>query len=156
MTDIETEKLKPVDTRKKRYQRWLKVFFIIAILYTVWVIVDIVGIYYYNMGYRWAYLTMEQWIMSGIILIAVLLIIELIFFVNSKTTKAPKQKPLQPQKHEVIKSQEYHGKKLYVFTYPRDVKGGIFSRTFIPLDDNTLLQVRTQMKPAEQLWGKQQ
>ena len=146
MSEIETEEYKIHDLGKKRYLKWLKFFFLIVILYIIWIIIVISSIYFFNMGYRWSYFTIDQWIIGGCVLIGVFLIFELFFIFT--LLKHPEPRGEKKQAHM------YNGKQLHVFTYPVHVKGGIFSRTYIPLDENAIIRIRTQMIQPEQLWGK--
>jgi hypothetical protein len=44
------------------------------------------------------------------------------------------------------------GKKVHVFTYPQGIEGGIFSKTYIEVDVDNILRLRTLMIPPEELW----
>jgi hypothetical protein len=44
------------------------------------------------------------------------------------------------------------GKPVFQFTYPIDAKGGIFSKTYLQIDDGFVLRIRSQMFTAEELW----
>ncbi len=48
------------------------------------------------------------------------------------------------------------GKRVYDFTVPKDVKGGLFSKTYIALDEETVLRVRHQIVPSKTLWDKKE
>jgi len=47
------------------------------------------------------------------------------------------------------------GKKVYEYTFPKNKKGGIFSKTYVQIDNNTLLRIRNQMIPSESLWPEE-
>jgi hypothetical protein len=145
MAEIETESYKSKETKKIPLFSWSKFFFLIAIVYIVWVIVVIGGVYYLNLGYRWAVLPMDQWMIGGIILFALLILIEFFFFIKLRRTKSIQQGSQFGQ---------FKGKTVHIFTSPSSAKGGIFSRTYIPIDKDTFLQMRTQMIPPEELWRK--
>lgn len=131
------------DSKTKSYLTWSKLFLIIAVLYTIWVVIVLCGIYFFNLGYRWSFLTIEYWMIGGCILIGLFVCLELIFLIIGYSgKKAPKQQRLT-----------YQGNTLYNFTYPLDVKGGLFSRTYIRLDNNTIIRIRTQMMSADELWN---
>ncbi len=46
------------------------------------------------------------------------------------------------------------GKTYYDFTIPKNVRGGLFSRTFIQIDEETILCLRHQIISDEKLWDK--
>jgi hypothetical protein len=48
------------------------------------------------------------------------------------------------------------GKQVHNYTVPLDAKGGIFSKTFILIDEDSILNVRYQMIPSDDLWGNKQ
>lgn len=48
------------------------------------------------------------------------------------------------------------GKRVYDFTVPNDVKGGLFSKTYIALDEESVLRVRHQIVPSKTLWDKKE
>jgi hypothetical protein len=64
-----------------------------------------------------------------------------------------KKRGLEQQKPTQL---SYKGKRLHVYTYPPGVKGGIFSKTHIKIDGDTILNVRIQMIPPQELWGKKE
>ncbi|MFH1101684.1 MAG: hypothetical protein V1726_06590 [Methanobacteriota archaeon] len=149
MYEIKSEDNKSYNLQKKTFIIWLKLFFLIAIIYTIFIVIVILGIYYLNLGYRWMILSIDEWITSGIILLGILILFEIIFYVISSKRTTPLQE-ISP----VSTTPLFQGKHLHIYTHPHHVKGGIFSRTYIQLDDNTVIQIRTQMIPAEQLWKK--
>jgi hypothetical protein len=46
------------------------------------------------------------------------------------------------------------GKKVINFSYPKGMEGGIFSKTYIQIDDKSILRLRTLMIPPDELWGE--
>ena len=44
------------------------------------------------------------------------------------------------------------GKKVYEYTFPKNNRGGVYSKTYVKIDDSFLLRVRNQMISAEILW----
>jgi len=144
MSEMKSIKNENTPFQKKKTLRWTKLFTILAFFYILWVAIVILGIYYLNMGYRWSYFSLEQWVLGGCILLGIFIVLELIFLLI--TTK---QYTSQTQQVEKVFFKE---KQLHVFTYPSQAKGGIFSRTYIPLNEHTILRVRTQMIKAEELW----
>jgi hypothetical protein len=49
-----------------------------------------------------------------------------------------------------------HGKRLYIYTNPSDSKGGIYSKTYIKIDENNVLRIRNLMIPPDELWNKKE
>ena len=146
MPEIKTDENDEDILPHNRYRKWSKVLLVIGVLYVVWIIFVIMSIYFLEMGYRWSFLSMNEWIYSGIFLLGLFVLIELIFFARYYVTQKEKLEGEKP------KPLMYKGKRLYIYTCPPHAKGGLFSRTYIPVDENTIVRVKTQMIPPEELW----
>lgn len=133
-----------------RYLRITKLFFLLISIYLLWISVILIGTYFLQLEYKWAVLTIEQWILSAIFLICIVIgfefIILLIYFISKKRHLTPKHK----------KVKFIQGKKVYSYTLPITAKGGIFSKTYIMIDEKRVLNLRYQMIPPQDLWGKNQ
>ena len=46
------------------------------------------------------------------------------------------------------------GKYIHVFTYPKGIEGGIFSKTYVEIDSENILRLRTLIIPPNELWSK--
>jgi len=139
------------EKQKHRLLRVTKIFFLITILYSCWIILVVLGTYFLKLGYNWAGLTLEQWILSAIVLIGLILAIEIIVLLRYLL---PRIKRLRPEK---TKRKEYiQDKRVYRYTIPQDAKGGIFSKTYVLIDEDRVLNLRYQMIPPNDLWGQKQ
>lgn len=150
MNKIETEEKDRDIVLKNRYRKLSKVVFILAIIYLIWVSFVIISIYFLEMGYRWALLSIDEWVYVGIVLLAIFIVLELIFFLHYHSAVKEKIEGKKP------KPEFYKGKRVHVYTYPSHAKGGLFSKTYIPIDDKNILRVRTNMISAENLWKKKE
>jgi hypothetical protein len=136
---------------KQRYLKISKIFLLITLIFSLWIVVVIIGFYNLEFAPKWAALTIEQWILSAIVLISILICFEIIFILHYLSSKRKKVKP-EPTRHP-----EYlQGKQVHNFTIPVGAKGGIFSKTYILIDENRVLHLRYQMIPPNDLWRKQQ
>jgi hypothetical protein len=133
---------------KERYLKLSKFFLLIFALLLIWMVFVLGSIYFLDMGYRWLALSPEEWIYTFIGLLGFFIILEIIFVLHYTLAKRPKVEPEQP---EPVYQQ---GKQRIEFTYPHHIHGGIFSKTYITIDDNTILNLRTLMIAAKDLWGK--
>jgi Trk-type K+ transport system membrane component len=126
---------------KKRYYMLSKIIIIVSIVYFIWILINIIGVYLIGMGNKWAIISMNHWILSAIILfiIAISSILFFVFHLNVIHKKIENEKN---------KPRYLHGKRLYTYTYPKGSKGGIFSKTYIKIDDQTVLCIRIQMIPS--------
>src|SRR5512136_2674392 len=96
---------------KQRLLKATKFFFIFTVLYTVWIIIVIMGIYFLELGSKWAIFTMEQWILSAIALISIAIGLEVVLLVQYTLAR---KKHLKPKKQK-----EYvQGKQVHSYTIP--------------------------------------
>jgi hypothetical protein len=135
---------------KQRYLKVSKIFLLLTIIYTVWVIITILGVYILGFNFKWAAFTIGQWILSAIVLISILIALELLFILHYWISKRRKAKP-EPQGQPTY----IQGKQVLNYTLPFGAKGGIFSKTYILIDENRVLHLRYQMIPPNDLWRKQ-
>ena len=141
------DQLTTTERLKNRYRQLSKIFFFIAIVYSIWIAVLIIGIYILNLGSKWAALTLDQWMYTAIGILTGMIILELLFILHYTITTRKKEKP-QP----VV----VQGKHVHSFTIPVGAKGGLFSKTYVLIDEDNILHLRYQMIPPNDLWGKQQ
>ena len=139
---------KQEDPLQQRYLKTSKIFFLITLIYILWIAIIILGTYTLGLGPKWAAFTIEQWVLSAIGLISVLLALQVVFILHYLILKRKKAKPEQ-------QLQYLQGKQVHNYTLPIGAKGGIFSKTYILIDDDRVLRIRYQMIPPQDLWGKQ-
>jgi hypothetical protein len=137
------------ETLKRRYLRVSKLILLFAVIYALWVAIIITGTFFLGMGLSWAALTVEQWVLSAIVLFALFIILELLFFLHLQMKRPKKKKKVTP-------AQFIKGKRVHSITIPAGAKGGIFSKTYIKIDENSVLNLRYQITPPHDLWGIKQ
>ena len=81
-------------------------------------------------------------------MLIVFILLELIFYLHFSSV-SKKTFEVEKPKQEFI-----DGKKVHVFTHPKGIEGGIFSKTYIEIDEKNVLRLRTPMIPPEKLWDK--
>jgi hypothetical protein len=140
--------------QKQRLLRATKYFFVFTVLYSLWIAILIMGVYFLKLGNKWAILTMEQWILSAIALISIAIGLEVVLLIQYTLLRKKQREQLEPKKQ---KHREYiQGKQVHNYTIPLDAKGGIYSKTYILIDEDRVLNIRYQMIPPNNLWGQQQ
>jgi hypothetical protein len=147
-----TERSWDEESQKQRLLKATKFFFLFTVLYTLWIAVIIMGVYFLGFGNKWAILTMEQWVLSAIALISIAIGLEVVLLIQYTLLRKKHLQPLEPKKQKEF----IQGKHVHSYTIPFDAKGGIFSKTFILIDEKRVLNIRYQMIPPNDLWGKQQ
>ena len=141
-----TKEDKDTSLRNKYYKSTMLIF-LIGIIFFIWIIIEILSIYSFDMDNKWSLLSLTEWMYIGIFFIVFLIILELFLFIRYQSVGKIKAE----KKPEAI---YYKGKQLLVYTHPTGSKGGIFSKTFIKIDNNNILNLRVQMMSPEELWGK--
>jgi len=134
------------DILKQRYLKISKIILLLAVIYLSWIIIHILSVYFLGLGNKWAILTMDQWILSSIFVFSICLGLVFVFILHwfiAKKRRLQKEKP---------KPEYYKGKRLYTYTHPEEGEGGLFSKTFVPIDENTIISLRYQMIPPKELW----
>ena len=143
------EKNTDEDILKVRYLKTSKIILILAVIYALWITILIISVYFLGI-YKLAFLTMDQWIISSIILLGVFVGLDVIFILHHYMIK---RKRIESEKPKPI---YYKGKKLHLYTLPADSKGGIFSKTYVKIDGDNILNLRFQMIPPYEMRGKKQ
>lgn len=138
------------DKLRVRYSKLSKIFPIITVLFIIWIIFVALGVFLFELEYNWALLSLENWVYACCILIGFFVILELVLYFHYTATKGKKLKKEKPRPEFI------HGKRLYVYTYPAGAEGGIYSKTYVNIDENHVLRLRALMVPPDELWGKQE
>ena len=128
-----------------RYIRFISVFLLIGIALFIWVLIVFSGILFWNYSNNWAGLGLDVWIYLVSIIIAVIIIINLFLFFHYRSIDSKRIEMLKPQPEFI------NGKQVHVFTFPEDFQGGVFSKTYVNIDDHNLLRVRTVIVDPEDL-----
>jgi hypothetical protein len=148
---LEIEEISKVEDKlKARYSTLSKVFVVISIFFIIWLVVIVLGIYLLGQGYNWALLSLDNWIYVLCALIGFFIILEIIFYLHYISVS---KKRLEAEKPELEFTQ---GKRLYVYTHPKGAEGGIYSKTYIKIDENSVLRLRNLMVPSQELWSKKE
>ena len=136
---------------KRRYLKASKLLFLFTVIYSLWVALVIMGVYFLPLENKWAVFTIGQWILSAIVLISVVIALEIIFLLHNSLLRKKHLQPEQPKQPVYLQ-----GKQVHNYTIPVDAKGGIFSKTFVMIDETRVLNLRYQMIPPNDLWKQKQ
>jgi hypothetical protein len=140
-----------VEKLKRRYLRISKLILLFAMIYALWIALVLIGTFQLALGISWASFTVEEWVLSAIVLFVVFILIELLFFVQLTMATRTKKHKAEGPAEQFIK-----GKRVHTFTVPLDAKGGIFSKTYVKIDEASVLNLRYQITPPNELWGKKE
>jgi hypothetical protein len=148
---VATEPLWEQEKLQRRYFTASKFFFVVTMIYLLFIALLIIGVYFLQLGNKWAILTIEQWILSAIALLSIVIGLEVVFLLHYTLEQKKHLRPEKPAGPVFLQ-----GKEVFTFSVPQDVKGGIFSKTYILIDENRILHLRYQMIPPKDLWGPPQ
>ena len=133
---------------KKKYSKIMLFLFFIGIILILCFLVIFSGIYFLGYDNNWGIISFERWVLIISIILVIFIFFEILFYYRFLILK----------KRIVIKSQvepEFiDGRRVYIFTYPKGIEGGIFSKTYVEIDSENILRLRTLIIPPNELWSK--
>ena len=106
-------------TLQDKYLKISKLFVLITILLIIPILVVFLGIIIYENAYNWAGLSLEGWILGVCLIVSIFIILELVLYYHYNSVKN-KRIELEKPKPEFI-----DGRRIFVYTYPKGVEGGI-------------------------------
>ena len=101
-----------------------------------------------NYGANWAGVGFDIWVYIFAIIVGVFILLEILFY-NRYMSLRNKVVEIKKPKLEYL-----DGKRVYVYTHPKGVEGGVFSKTYIQMDENNILRLRSLMVAPSELWKK--
>ena len=123
---------------------------ILLLLITIILIICLITVFYgitsLGYGHDWALFGLNSWIITLCVLFVIFIFLELVFYRHFSSIRN-KRIELEKPEPEFI-----NGKRVYVFTIPEGKEGGIFSKTYIEIDEHNVLRLRSLMIPPEELW----
>jgi len=148
---------------RAKYRRITLLLLVVAILFTIWTLAVIFAVFSLQLAGRWTLISPTYWVLADITIVALFLVVDALIFSRyrakthpsrPKAARVKKARKAKAQKEPA--SQMMKGRAVYTVTLPIGAKGGIFSKTFVAIDDSRVLQLRYQMIPPTSLWPPQQ
>jgi len=135
-------------TPMQSYMFLPKLFLILAIILFMWIVVLISGPIVLGWSSTWAGLSLSLWILIISVLIGLFILMDIILYLRPM--------PIENESffQDVSTPETSSGLKVHNFTYPSESQGGLFSKTYVKIDDTNVIRIRNQMVSAEQLWDK--
>jgi hypothetical protein len=112
----------------------------------IFVVIVFSGIAVFNQGYNWALISLQDWLTIACTIIGIFILLEIISYLHFSKFR-DKRIDLEKPKPEYM-----GGKRIYVYTHPNGFEGGIFSKTYIQIDNENVLRLRTLIIPPGELW----
>lgn len=144
------EFIEPGNNIHKKYSHLTKIIFVIGMVVVLWAGIVFSGILFWGYTYDWAGLNLDTWLLVASIIISVLIIFELALYFKYSNIK-DKKVEIEKSKPEFI-----NGRKVHAFTYPQGIEGGVFSKTYVEMDDHNVLRLRALMAHPSELWSSKE
>ena len=138
------------DNIRNKYSRLSKIFLLITIVLVLWVLIVFAGIIVWENSLNWAMFSLETWLYIGSALTIIFIILNIVFYIHFSSV-SKKRAYLEIPKPEII-----NGKRVHIFTFPHGVDGGIFSKTYVKIDDHNVLRLRLLMMSPDEVWHKKE
>ena len=134
----------------KKYSRLIQIIFVVGLIVVLWTGIVFSGILFWGYAYAWAGLNLDTWLLVASIIISILIILEIALYFRYNDIEREKAEIEKP-KPEFIQ-----GKRVHAFTFPKGVEGGVFSKTYVEMDDHNVLRLRALMVHPGELWGSRE
>lgn len=132
---------------KKKYLKITRLLFLIGVILIICFSVVFSGIIFLDYSYNWAVLSFSNWIIIICIILFIFIIFEILFYFRFINIDKQIKNKLQ------TKPEFIDGKQVHIYTYPKGIEGGIFSKTYIKIDSENILRLRTLIIPPNELWN---
>ena len=146
-TSEKLEELRNTEIKlRNRYSKLFMFFLIITIIIIILIAIVAIGIIFLGLGNKWILMSFEGWMVTLSSLIVIFIFFELIFYLHYHIIRRDIRKLEKPQPEFI------DGKKVLAYTFPKGVEGGVYSKTYIEIDHQSVLRLRNLMIPPEELW----
>ena len=132
------------------YSRISMILILLTIILIVWFLILLAGVYIWDYSGDWAFLSLNSWILLLSVLIVIFILINFVLYYRLKSFDKKRIEEEKP-KPEFIK-----GRKVHEYTFPKHSEGGIFSRTYVSIDEHNVLRLRILMIKPDELWRKKE
>ncbi len=127
-----------------------KLFLILTVVFIMWIVILISGPLFGVLDPDWAGLSSSLWVLLISVLIGAFIVIDIILYatpiINKEEILISSMQPV-----EFPEIEKRNGKTVYEYTHPSGTHGGVFSKTYLQIDDQTVIRIRNQMIKKEQL-----
>ena len=128
-----------------KYLRLFSIFLIITVLLIILIVLSAIGIIFLGLGTNWILISFEDWMVGLSVLLGIFILLEIILFIHYSLVRRKRLKIEKPTDEFI------EGKKVYDITVPKDTDGGVYSKTYIEIDNYGILRLKYLMIPPEEL-----
>ena len=127
------------------YSKFIKLFLQLTVLFIIIAAIVLLGILAFGAGYNWALLSVDAWLIALNVIVIIFILFTFLFYYHLVSIK---KKIIEMEKP---KPEYLNGRRVYIYTFPTGMQGGIFSKTYIEIDKNSILRLRTLIIPPNDL-----
>jgi hypothetical protein len=129
-----------------KYKWYFKLFLIVTFLLVFLLIISAVGIVFLGLGTNWFLFNFESWIVGISIIFGLFILLEILFYFHLFLLRKKRLKMEKP------KPEYIDGKKVIDITFPKGTDGGVYSKTYIEIDNNSILRLKNLMIPPDEIF----
>jgi len=129
-----------------------KLFLILAVVFSMWIVLVLSGQMFLEYSSTWTGLSLSFWLLLISVLFGAFIVIDIIIYAHPRLLIHSDILSVDLPMSSSVAIKD--GKHIYEFTFPKNVKGGLFSKTYISIDEENVVRLRHQIISYEQLWGK--
>lgn len=109
----------------------------------MWIVLILSGELFLEGSLNWTVFPLSTWLLAISIIFGIFIIIDTILYAYPKQIIYAETFSETHRMPSLVDIKE--GKEIYDYKFPKNVVGGLFSKTFIPIDDKTVLRLRHQL-----------
>lgn len=127
-----------------KYLNFFKILLVLSLILSLIIILITIGVTAF--GPNWAIIGLDIWIYFLVVLLIFFTILELTLYYRYISLKRKGNIKKQPQ------NQYINGRRVVVYTCPKGAIGGVFSKTYIPVDKKYILLLKNRIIPPSEIW----
>jgi len=131
-----------------------KLFIIIVIVLLMWLLVVGSASLLLEFDPLWTGLSLGTWSLIISAFVGVFIIFDIILYMNTEPAVPQFQEFTPIEEKAAVEYKE--GKWVYEFTHPVGSKGGIYSKTYLQIDEGSIIRIRHQMFTADEIWTEEE
>lgn len=128
-----------------------KLFLILAVVFSMWIVLVLSGQMFLDYSSTWTGLSLSFWLILISVLFGAFIVIDIVIYAHP-TLLTEMSSSVSSFTTSSTPFEMKEGKRVYEYTAPKDAKGGLFSKTYVPIDEETVIRIRHQMVSAPILW----
>jgi len=129
-----------------------KLFLVITVVLIMWIVIVLSGPMFGVFEPDWAGLSPSLWLLMVSVFIGIFIVIDIILYATPRFFVD--QSIVEFGTVELPEIENRNGKQVHEFTFPVGVKGGVFSKTYVQIEQNKILRIRNLMIKKEDIWKK--